>query len=283
MYLYPFKQLGNWITTSPSRFFFTAFFVSGSIILYLDQWSCRDSTQWNAFWVDILVEAHGLLFDLIVFGILLSIYDALRSKNDRITRNEEEIEDFRSWDEKEAMYRIVGAIKRLNKEKVSKMALYNCNLNEADLQDRILDGSDMVEVKLQNADLRRAQLCKAVLMKAQLNNSNLEGANLEGASLLSANLRNAKFGGANMAKTDLRGAQINGSTFVISDSKINFDGISHLASLSEAKVSTQDWIQKLKIWKVIGADEIAENYYIDSTPIIEPGFTQRKYFLVRKK
>lgn len=65
-------------------------------------------------WTDVLVEAHGLLFDVILFGIVLSIFNKIKSKKENILRLQEELEDYRYWDEKEAVYRIIGIIKRLN-------------------------------------------------------------------------------------------------------------------------------------------------------------------------
>ena len=66
-------------------------------------------------WRGVLIEAHGLLFDVILFGIILTFFNLKMNKNEKIERLMEELDDYRGWDEKEAMYRSVGIIKRLNK------------------------------------------------------------------------------------------------------------------------------------------------------------------------
>lgn len=81
-------------------------------------------------WHDLLVEANGMVFDLLVFGILLSLYEALKEKREKIERLMEEIEDYRDWQGQEAVYRTVGAIRRLIDLKAdrSKVSLHNCCL-----------------------------------------------------------------------------------------------------------------------------------------------------------
>lgn len=153
---------------------------------------------------NVLVEAHGLLFDLLVFGILLTLYDLSRQKKDRIERYNEEIDDFRDWDEKEAMHRIVGNIKRLNKEGVTQIDLQRCYLKDANLEGTNLDGALLVI----------ANLTKAYLNKASLIEADLSGTDLTGAKLLEANLTRTNLQGANltnvlMYQANLHGANLN--------------------------------------------------------------------------
>lgn len=122
------------------------------------------------FWVNILVESHGMLLDLFLIGVFLFWLQRRsadnREKKLRIKRYEEEIDDYRGWDEKEAMYRIVGNIKRLNKEGVSKIDLRGCFLERADLRG----------AKLQGAQLQGAWLLGTILKGACLKEAQLQGA-----------------------------------------------------------------------------------------------------------
>lgn len=90
------------------------------IAVILDFYDCNFSYH------DILVEFHGLVFDLFVFGIILTIYETNKSKKEKaqadkkrktdlIERYTEEINDFKFWKSEEAMYRTRGLIKRLVK------------------------------------------------------------------------------------------------------------------------------------------------------------------------
>ena len=97
----------------------------------------------NGFsWHDLLVEANGVVFDLLVFGILLSVYESLRAKKANIDRFTEEIDDYRGWDEREASYRIAGLLRRLNKEKKYSIDLSNCYLVKAYLSNLNLSNSN---------------------------------------------------------------------------------------------------------------------------------------------
>lgn len=155
---------------------------------------------------DVLIETHGMLFDILLFGILLAIYEGILEKRreqakaeeerkNLIKRYEEEIDDFRGWHEQEAMYRNVGNIRRLNQLGIT-------------------------EINLENTYLVRANLRGANLNKAKLRRANLEGANLQGASLEHANLNGAVLYKTNLQGASLKGANLKGTTFVGSDSTI---------------------------------------------------------------
>ncbi len=51
-------------------------------------------------WEDVLVEAHGLLFDIILFGIILTVFSQRIDKKMKILRCHEEIEDFLYWEKR---------------------------------------------------------------------------------------------------------------------------------------------------------------------------------------
>jgi hypothetical protein len=84
------------------------FLVSGASIM-------RGKNYKGEFLNSILVEAHGLLFDIFVFGILIVFFNKMGEKRRNIKRWQEEIDDFRGWNSEEAKFRIVGNIKRLNR------------------------------------------------------------------------------------------------------------------------------------------------------------------------
>ncbi|MBK8486132.1 MAG: hypothetical protein IPO86_12855 [Saprospiraceae bacterium] len=102
---------------NPASFFLFSAIVIFVLLIFID---CFD----NKFsWHDIKVEAHGLFYDLIIFGILLSLYDKVKSKSERIQRLKDEINDYKGWYENEAKHRIVGNIKRLIEEGERKLSL----------------------------------------------------------------------------------------------------------------------------------------------------------------
>lgn len=106
---------------------------------------------------DILVEAHGMLFDIFIIGTLIfalhKLVERRLEKKHNIQRWQEEIDDFRGWDEKEATFKIVGNIRRLNRNGITKIGLYGCFLKQA-----FLVGADLRGAALDRADLRGADL-----------------------------------------------------------------------------------------------------------------------------
>jgi len=200
----------------------------------------RDS--FNTFFPQVLAEAHGMIFDILVIGILILWLNKTGEKRARIRTYKDEIDDFRQWESQEAAFRTVGNIKRLNRHK-----LYNINLahaylvktnlnyvklNGANLNYANLFNSALIDVNLESARLNQTNFenCnlnqsnfkkayangaifkdayliksnfeKAFLIKADFNNAFLMEANLQGAYITGADFTNA-----NLYKADLRGAK----------------------------------------------------------------------------
>ena len=165
----------------------------------------------------LLIETFGMLLDVLVIGIIILWLNEIRDKKRRreleIQRYQEEIDDFRGWDEKEATFRIVGNIRRLNKRGVSKIDLSICYLEEARLSHCNLQAADLWAVNLQKADLREANLNLANLNLANLQKADLRGANFSGADLIGANLNLADLRRANLREANFRGANLREANF----------------------------------------------------------------------
>jgi uncharacterized protein YjbI with pentapeptide repeats len=190
----------------------------------------------------LLAEAHGMVFDLIVIGLLLAWLYRTDEKRRRIQDYKEEIDDFRKWESEEAAFRTVGNIKRLNrnhiynidlshsylaKTNLNHVKLIGANLNYANftnafLIDVNLQGARLNQTILENCNMNQSVLNKAyasgaIFRDAYLIKSNFEDAflikaNFENAFLMEANLRGsdlteADFTNTNLYKADLRGAK----------------------------------------------------------------------------
>lgn len=135
------------------------------------------------FLLNVVAEAHGVLFDLLLFGCLLLWFDQKAEKRRRIERYKNAIEDFLGWESEEAMYRIVGNIRRLNREGQSPESLKDAylagaNLKGADLSEASLNGAILTGADLQHADLSGTYLGTADLTGANLRKADLSGAHL---------------------------------------------------------------------------------------------------------
>lgn len=180
------------------------------------------------FWGQVLAEAHGMLFDIAVIGILIYWLNERGQQRQAIRTYRDEIEDFRTWQSEEAAFRTVGNIKRLNRNKIYSINLVDCYLTRTNLSHVILK-----DANLNNANVTHANLIQCNLEGARLNQTNFEGSNLNqahmhkayasGASfkdtyLIKANLQSSfliksDFENAFMMEADLRGAYVVGANF----------------------------------------------------------------------
>jgi BTB/POZ domain-containing protein KCTD9 len=154
--------------------------------------------------LNVVAEAHGTVFDLFVIGFLLFWLNRLADRRLRNNRYREEIEDFLGWKSMEATHRIVGNIRRLNRNGMHE----RLRLTEAFLQEANLAGAWLQEADLWGAHLARANLRDARLARANLAGANLEGADVEGADLAGADLRGANLVEADLERSTLVGADL---------------------------------------------------------------------------
>lgn len=198
--------------------------------------------DFNSFWSQVLAEAHGMIFDIAVIGILLVWLNQNGQSRQMIRFYKDEIDDFRLWESDEAAFRTVGNIKRLNRNKIFDINLVNCflsrtnlnyvNLSGSNLNSANLSQSSMVEANLENTRMNQtnfensnlnqanlkgsyasgANFKDAFLIKAQFENAFLIKSNFSNSYLMEANMRNcylmgADFENASLYKADLRGAK----------------------------------------------------------------------------
>lgn len=191
------------------------------------------------FWENIVAEAHGMLFDLLIIGWFLLWLNKLAERRIRNNRYREEIEDYLGWRSPEATLRIVGNIRRLNRGG-SETAF---RLTEA-----YLDGAKLGNANLENSDLWGAHLDNASLRESVLDGVNLAGASLEGADLERASIVESDLRGANLNEADLERATLTRS---------DLRGVSLVgADLQYAVVEHAD----LRRCKLVGANLRAANF-----------------------
>lgn len=142
----------------------------------LDAWDSNPGFRLN-----LLAEVSGVLLDLLLFGCLLLWLDRKAERYRRVERYENAINDFCGWETEEATYRIVGNIRRLNREgsvpdRLNNAHLANADLKGANLKEAALNGATLSGADLRDADLSGAYLGSADLSKADLFRADLSGA-----------------------------------------------------------------------------------------------------------
>lgn len=147
--------------------------------------------EFDTFIQQVLAEAHGMIFDIAVIGILIFWLNQNGEMRQRIRTYKDEIDDFRLWESEEAAFRTVGNIKRLNRHKIHEINLVNCFLPRTNLNYVNLAGSNMNSANISQSSLIEANLENARLNQTNFENSNLNQANLKGAYASGANFKDA--------------------------------------------------------------------------------------------
>jgi hypothetical protein len=99
----------------------------------------------------------------------------------------------------------------LKESNLSQAQLWKANLSGANLWGADLSDAKLWEANLSGAKLGTANLNKAELWKANVSGANLYHAKLSGADLTNANLTKANLVGANLSDADLKSANLSGA------------------------------------------------------------------------
>jgi uncharacterized protein YjbI with pentapeptide repeats len=170
-------------------------------------------SDFDNFIVQILAEAHGMIFDIAIIGILIFWLNKNGETRQRIRTYKDEIDDFRLWESEEAAFRTVGNIKRLNRHKIYEINLVNCYLARTNLSYTNLAGSNLNSGNISQSSLIESNLENARLNQTNFENSNLNQANLMGAYASGANFKDtflikAKFESAFLIKANFNNAYL---------------------------------------------------------------------------
>ena len=164
--------------------------------------------DFDNFWGQVLAEAHGMIFDIAVIGILIFWLNQNGQIRQRIRFYKDEIDDFRLWESEEAAFRTVGNIKRLNRHKIFELNLVNCFLSRTNLNYANLSGSN-----LNSANISQSSLIEVNMENTRLNQTNFENSNLNQANLKSAYASGANFKDAFLIKAQFESAFLIKSNF----------------------------------------------------------------------
>ena len=118
-----------------------------------------------------------------------------------------------------------------------------------------MDSADLFGVIIQSADLRNTSLIGVKMRWSNCRNALLSGARMQGIDLYGADLRDANLSrtqasDANFSKSDLTGAVLDSMNL-------------SRANLLNASFAAPNWLDRLKVLKVIGADPIQEKYHVE--------------------
>ena len=229
--------------------------------------------DFDGYWGQILAEAHGMIFDIAIIGILLFWLNQNGEIRQRIRTYRDEIDDYRMLESDQAAFRMVGNVKRLNRHKITEINLVNCYLARTFLNYINLKGSNLNSANLSNASLLETNLENTRLNQTNFENANLNQANLKGSYASGANFKDAflikaQFENAFLIKTNFRNAylmeaNLQNSYLVGAD----FENASlYKADLRGAKGLTIDQLAKAKTLYLARFDEELQDQVKELVP-----------------
>lgn len=224
------------------------------------------------FFKEVLAEAHGMLFDIAIIGILIYWLRENGEKQLRIKMYKDEIDDFRQWESEEAAFRTVGNIKRLNRHKITEINLVNChltktNMSHVDLSKSNLNSANFSHANAIECNFSGTRANQTNFENAKMNQANFEGAFASGANfkdtfLIKANFKNAfliksDFSNAYLMEADLSNCHLTGAVFE--------EASLYKANLTGAEGITADQLKNVKTLYLADLDddiksEIQEKY-----------------------
>jgi hypothetical protein len=211
-------------------------------------------------WHDIIVEAHGLIFDLFVFGLFLTIFEFFRAKKEKIKRYQKEIEDLIQIKSEESRVRIISNINHLYDLGINTFYLFGAYLKNGNLQEFNLSNSKMLFMNFEKGSFLRSNLTNVDLRVSNLKKVSFTDASLVGANLSQSDCRGARFiitdlTNCDLSKTDLRKCRFVGCNYSNSDFTE--------AKLSNVLVDDLDWFSKLEDHNVKGIDKLKSRFIVD--------------------
>lgn len=242
--------------------FFTGLFLGVLIVvLILDIYDNQFSYH------DILVEANGLVLDILILGLGLTIFEYFRSKREQITNLQMRIDDYRGWKSDEAKHRIMGSVNRLIELGIYQFNLNSCFLVGSDFSDTnysgttflfsTIDNSSFIRANLTNSSFIGASVKESYFTLSTMNNTNFMSADLQNSFLTSINLHNCELSRVNLSEANIIDCIFENCNFTD-------------ANLNNTIVDLPDWLEQLNFQNNKGIEQIQQKYYVDLQSVRQP-------------
>jgi len=220
-----------------------------------------DLIPWNksGFLGNLLAEFHGLLLDVLVFGLLIVIYDRIvLERRRKIALYVDEIDVLRDLKGEDVTHKIIAFVKKLDGLGFKGIDLMDCNLEKA------------IFNKL---SLENAKFSGAVLNEATFSFANIQGARFSDAKLKNVTLVAVQGGNARFCETDLTNA-------IMEDCRIT-DSYFGMVKLTGARLSGSDFqssnfecagFQRATIYQTDFQDAVLEGADLTESTLDTVGF-----------
>jgi len=192
----------------------------------------------KAFWENVLVEAHGMVFDILIIGVVVIWLDTRRSNFNERLNMENDLNDLSYLNLPEVNHKKIGIMYRLNQMGVEKFdineliiidvrikrlsvkssALNNLKaskslINESQFNSTSLEFADFSQTQIKSTSFHDCEMKKVSFLKAKASGVDFSGSNLERAKFIDTNLQSAIFKGCNLREANFEGANLRSANF----------------------------------------------------------------------
>lgn len=170
------------------------------------------------FWESVLVEAHGMILDIFILGVVVLLLLNRFEKKREISELHSKIEFNRHIKSEDAKYNIISAIGLLNKVNQTKFDLHQCDLSGLIMTKANLSGSSIHAAKFLNTNLKDSNFTKingerSIFNKATLNNVNFNSSRLYRADFTNTKARSIHLNNCEIIRTNFCDSDLNNSDF----------------------------------------------------------------------
>lgn len=219
----------------------------------------------KSFWENVLVEAHGMVFDILIIGVIVVWLDTRRTKFNEQTNMTNELSDLSYLDLPEINHKKVGLIARLNQIGVKKFDLDELIITDVRIKGLIIESSTLNGLKA-----KKSIITGSIFDNTSLNHADISQAEIKGSKFINCKMKKALFINSKAIGADFSGSNLERAKFINSDLKsailkncdlraVNFEGAnlrnSNLKGVKNLEVSS---LLKAKCLDFIVLDEAAK-------------------------
>ena len=162
---------------------------------------------------NIVSEVNGIVFDFVLFGIVLRIYEINKEKKAKIENLFEELDDYKYWEGEESTYRRIGIIKRLMRYGVTNINLTKHIFRQGKFVDMVLDKLQLSSTKFYDCGFQGGEITKKIdgckfnkctLSNIKFNDTTVAFVDFDECQLTNIHFLNANFSASELVKSKLR-------------------------------------------------------------------------------
>jgi BTB/POZ domain-containing protein KCTD9 len=202
----------KYILVDPIRTSLFLFFVCLLVVIILTI-STTSKGYSKDFYENILVEAHGMLFDILILGVLLYWMNKFGEKHREIEKLKDELHYYCEYNQPEATFHVSKIIRQLNKLGVYDITLVRVFLEEASLLGNTFDGSKFIGNWLNKAFFHTGEFTNCSFVKSECVFTNFTEAELSFCKFIDCDLNMADFTDASLHKVEFTDCNLAATLF----------------------------------------------------------------------